>query len=50
MKKSKFKSSQVLRVLTESDQGNQAKELCRKHGISYGTRITRRRNMSASRP
>ena len=37
MKKTKFKESQIIKVLAEQDQGIKVADICRKHGISEAT-------------
>lgn len=37
MKKSRFSSDQIVKILKELDKGKPIQELCRAHGISQGT-------------
>jgi len=37
MKKSKFSPNQIVKILTEYEQGKTASEVCREHGISQAT-------------
>ena len=37
MKKSKFSPNQIVKILSEYEQGKTASEVCREHGISQGT-------------
>ena len=37
MKKSRFSSSQIVKILKEFESGKSIQEVCRSHGISQGT-------------
>lgn len=37
MKKSRFTEEQIIKVLKQNESGVPTKEICRQHGISYGT-------------
>lgn len=37
MKKSRFSSNQIVKILKEFDEGKPIQEVCRTHGISQGT-------------
>ena len=37
MKKSRFTESQIIRILSEQDQGKSVSDICRSHGISQPT-------------
>lgn len=37
MKKSRFTESQIIKILSEQDQGKSVSEICRTHGISQPT-------------
>lgn len=37
MKKSKFSEAQILKILSQQDQGMTVTEICREHGISQPT-------------
>lgn len=37
MKKTKFTESQILKILSEHEQGKSAADICREHGISQPT-------------
>lgn len=37
MKKSNFNETQIIKILSESDQGRTVSDICRDHGISQAT-------------
>lgn len=37
MKKSKFTETQIIKILSEQDQGKSVSDICRSHGISQPT-------------
>jgi len=37
MRKSKFSSAQIIRILRETEKGKSIPEICREHGVSRAT-------------
>ena len=47
MKNSKFTEVQIIRILSEQNQGKTVNEICREHGISQPTFLNGKANMVA---